>query len=197
MSYRYKVTLSEIKGFFRIYLVNGDNTLYSLHKQMRADMSFAQDQLILFKAFDTEGTVLARYGLFDLGSGTVDDIRIGDTVKNGITSFIYFYEVENKKSVIVTLEGEDDTIVLHPTLVDSKGPDPIEFENGYVAFEDLPDSKRRLPGEEDNKANPLADLLGINEDDIDDDEDEDEEDDDEDDEEGGEDLVYDENEGII
>jgi len=94
MSYRYKVTLAGIKGFFRIYLVSGDNTLYSFHKQMRADMAFAPDQLILFKALDADGAVVARYGLFDLGAGTVDDIRIGDTVKNGVASFVYFYDVE-------------------------------------------------------------------------------------------------------
>jgi hypothetical protein len=34
--------------------------------------------------------------------------------------------------------------------VESKGPNPVEFENGYVAFEDLPDRQRRLPGEEDD-----------------------------------------------
>ena len=35
-------------------------------------------------------------------------------------------------------------------LTESKGPNPIEFENGYVAFEDLPDKQRHLPGEEDD-----------------------------------------------
>jgi len=197
MSYRYKVTLSGIKGFFRIYLVNGENTLYSFHKQMRADMAFAQDQLILFKALGADGTVLARYGLFDLGFGTVDNIRISDTIKNGVASFVYFYDVENKKNVIVTFEGEDTNNVVHPSLVESKGPDPIEFENGYVAFEDLPDSKRHLPGEEDKKANPLASILGIDPDDLDEDDEDVDDEDDEDEKEDEEDLVYDESEGII
>ena len=38
-----------------------------------------------------------------------------------------------------------------PFLADSKGPNPIEFENGYVAFEDLPERQRYLPGEEDDE----------------------------------------------
>jgi len=201
MTYRYKVTLSGIKGFFRIYLINGDNTLYAFHKQMRADMAFAPDQLILFKALDAYGGVVARYGLFDLGAGAVDEIRISDTVKNGVESFVYFYDVENRKSVIVTLEGEDGSNVLHPVLVESKGPDPVEFENGYVAFEDLPDSKRHLPGEEDRKSGSLAGLLGIDPDDLDEDDDDEDDDNDEDGGDNGdkeeEDLVYDESEGVI
>ena len=35
-----------------------------------------------------------------------------------------------------------------PLLSEVKGPNPIEFENGYVAFEDLPERQRHLPGEE-------------------------------------------------
>lgn len=33
--------------------------------------------------------------------------------------------------------------MLYPVLVESKGPNPVEFENGYVAFEDLPDDKKK------------------------------------------------------
>ena len=65
-----------------------------------------------------------------------------------------------------------------PVLAESKGPNPIEFENGYVAFEDLPDRQRHLPGEED---------------DLDDDEDfEDEEEEEDEDEDGKE--IFDEGE---
>ena len=38
MNYRYRVTLAGIKGFFRVYLVNGENSLYTFHKQLRADL---------------------------------------------------------------------------------------------------------------------------------------------------------------
>ena len=70
-----------------------------------------------------------------------------------------------------------------PVLAELKGPDPIDFENGYVAFEDLPADQRHLPVEKDEKKrkNPLEDLLGsISDEDFeedDDDEDEDEDDD--------------------
>lgn len=190
MTYRIRVTLNGIKGFFRLYNVNPTNTLYSLHKQMNSDMSFPSDQLILFKGLDENSNVVGRYGLFDLGSGTADEMTIEKCVKAGISSFVYFYDTTNKKSVILTIEGSVEGCVSSPTLVEVKGPDPIEFENGYVAFEDLPDDKRHLPGEK-KKSDSLAGLLGIDEDDLDDvddeDEDGDEEDEDDEEEEGIED----------
>ncbi|MCI2109285.1 MAG: hypothetical protein LKK12_07205 [Bacteroidales bacterium] len=164
MIYSYRVTLAGIKGFYRIYEMSGATTLYDFHKQMRSDMEFAQDQLIMFKALNDVGGVVARYGLFDLGNGTVDKVTVEQTAKAGVKSFIYFYDVLNKKSVIVTLEGIREGNGGVPMIVDSKGPNPIEFENGYVAFEDLPDSQRHLPGQK-----PDWDSLGD-----DDDKDEDE-----------------------
>lgn len=185
MTYKFRVTLSGIKGFFRVYHVNADNTLYTFHKQLRSDLEFPQDQPILFKALDEAGDVVARWALIDLGSGTVDKIKIAEAVKKGVTSFVYFYDIASKKNVIITLEGPVDEQSSSPVLVDSKGPVPLEFENGYVAFEDLPKDKRRgIPG--------LSEGDSGNEEDDDDDDDEDE-DNDEDKDEDGE-LIYDENE---
>ena len=87
MLYKYRVTLAGIKGFYRVYEMGGETTLYEFHKQMRADMEFPQDQLIMFKALDAGGGVVARYGLFDLGSGTVDNVTVAQTVKSGVASF--------------------------------------------------------------------------------------------------------------
>ena len=189
MTYQYRVTLTGIKGFYRVYLIDGESSLYSFHKQMRADMEFPQDQLILFKGLDSSGNVVARFGLFDLGAGAVDQISISQTIKNGITSFVYFYDVTNKKSVNISFEGEVPGASgrLCPVLADTKGPNPIEFENGYVAFEDLPDDQRHLPSESDkNRKKSLEALLSALKDDDDTDgeaPESDDVDDDEDDEE--------------
>ena len=184
MNYRYRVTLAGIKGFFRVYLVNGENSLYTFHKQLRSDLEFPVDQPILFKALDAGGAVVARYALMDIGFGAVDNVSVADTVKAGVASFVYFYDIASRKSVIITLEGEAREFTAVPRLLESKGPVPLEFENGYVAFEDLPEERRRLPGE----ARPG--------DDEDDDDDEDFEDEDEEDEEDKdeEEILYDENE---
>ena len=183
MNYRYRVTLAGIKGFYRVYLVNGENSLYTFHKQLRADLEFPMDQPILFKALDADGGVLARYALMDIGYGAVDNVTIADTIKAGVASFVYFYDIASKKSVIITFEGEAKEFTASPRVIETKGPVPQEFENGYVAFEDLPDERRRLPGES---------FRGEGDDDDDDEDfdDEDEEDEDKDEEE----ILYDENE---
>lgn len=177
MVYKYRITLAGIKGFFRVYKVDGANSLYTFHKQIRADLEFPMDQPILFKAFDEQGEVIARYALTELGYGTVDSVTIADTVKAGVASFVYFYDIRSKKSVIVTLEAEEQGRCGLPTLLESKGPVPLEFENGYVAFEDLPDEKKKLPKDFD--------------DDDDEDFDDEDEDDEEDEEKEEEEIVYD------
>ena len=147
-------------------------------------MEFPADQLILFKGLDAEGNVVARYGLFDLGDGAADQVSMAETLKKGIVSFVYFYDVTNRKSVNISFEEDTPEKAGAPMLVDSKGPDPIDFENGYVAFEDLPADQRHLPSDsgEKKKRNPLEDILGAL-DDLDDEDDEEEEDDEEDEEE--------------
>ncbi len=154
MVFKLRVTLAGIKGFFRVYHVHGATTLYTLHKQIRADLEFPQDQLIMFKALDITGAVVGRYGLFDLGWGTVDQTSLEKAIKAGATDFVYFYDVTNRKSVNITVEGEAEGARVNPdfpVLAETKGPNPIEFENGYVAFEDLPDRQRHLPGEEEDE----------------------------------------------
>ena len=150
MVFKLRVTLSGIKGFFRVYHVNGATTLYTLHKQIRSDLEFPQDQLIMFKGLDFEGAVVGRWGLLDLGSGTVDQISLEKAIKAGTDSFVYFYDVTNKKSVNIQVEGEAEGVKVlpdFPVLAETKGPNPIEFENGYVAVEDRPEAQRHLPGE--------------------------------------------------
>ncbi len=177
MIYKYRVTLEGIKGFYRVYKINADNSLYTFHKQLRSDLEFAVDQPILFKAFNAEGGVVAKYALIDLGFGTVDVTSMAAAAKAGAVKFVYFYDVTSKKSVTITFEGEEQGFVPYPTVVETKGPNPIDFENGYVAFEDLPEEHRHLPKDEE----------------FDEDDDEDEDDDDDDDKEE-EDIIYEENE---
>lgn len=149
MFFKYKVTLSGIKGFHRIYAVNSGNTLYSFHKQMLSDMEFPMDVPILFKALDPMDNVIAKYALVDLGFGTVDKVTIGDTVKAGVFGFTYFYDTVNRKSVNICFDGDSEYPVNIPTLLESKGPNPIEFEKGYVSFEDM--TKEQLAGDLDDE----------------------------------------------
>lgn len=185
MFYKYRVTLEGKKGFFRVYAVNGINSLYHFHKQLRADLEFPQDQPILFKALDANDGVVARYALIDIGFKAVDEVSIEDTVKAGVVKFVYFYDISSKKSVIITLEGQSEVKAAIPTLLESKGPLPIEFENGYVAFEDLPEEKKKPPLTAEDL---IFDRNSGPEDEDDDDEDAEDEDKEE------EELIYDEKE---
>ena len=192
----YRVSLTGIKGFTRLYALNPSTNLYTFHKQLRSDLEFPQDQLILFKALREDGSVEGRYGLFDLGCGAVDEISLAKTVAAGVVSFVYFYDVTARKSVNITFEGESSDYSVpadSPRLVETKGPIPIEFENGYVAYEDLPDDQKHI-----HRGTTSIFGGGGLDDDIDlddeDEEDEDDEDDDSSDEDGKE--IFDENEGI-
>ena len=185
MVYTYKVTLEGIKGFHRVYKISGNYSLYTFHKQLRSDLEFTVDQPILFKALDAQGGVVARYALVDIGYGTVDNVKIADTVKAGITKMVYFYDVASRKSVNITLEGEEPGADTSPEIVDAKGPNPIEFENGYVAFEDRQEAEKRLAAERSARGVEESD----DEDDFDDEDEDDSDGEGEDSEE--EDLIYD------
>jgi len=203
MALVYRVTLQGLKGFARVYEVKPEMTLYEFHNVMRTDMDFPQDQLFQFKALDETGSLVARYSTFDLGYGTVDEVTVAQTVEKGVASFIYFYDVTNKKNVIVTYEGEveDDPKKDYPYLDASqtKGPNPIEFENGYVAYEDLPEDQKHPPHHEPiwGKGAPTDDGdedFDDDDEDLGDDEDFDDEDEDEEDDEDGK-EIFDEDEG--
>ena len=155
-------------------------------------MNFPHDQLIQFKGLDADGELVARYGMFDLGAGAADEVSVADIVKKGIASFCYFYNATDRKSVTVTYEGEVAPVPgrIYPALVEQKGPDPEAFENGYVAYEDLPDEQKHLPGENPGWG---KDAEG----DDDDLEDIDLEEDDDDDDDDVKDKVMDDEEDII
>ncbi|MGN0196248.1 MAG: hypothetical protein ACI4AE_07325 [Candidatus Cryptobacteroides sp.] len=198
MLYRYRVSLAGLKGFARVYDLQSDTTLYDFHKLLRDELEFPQDMLIQFKALDASGALVARYSMFDLGYGTVDEVSLADTVEKGIASFVYFYDVTNKKSVIVTFGGEveADPELVYPALVESKGPVPAEFENGYVAYEDLPEDQKHPQHHEPVWGKGKDAVIEDDDDeDLDDEDLDDEEDEDDGDEDGKE--IYDEGEGAL
>ena len=197
MVLRYRVTLAGLKGFVRVYEMKSGTTLYDFHKRLRDDLDFPHDQLIQFKALDAAGGLKARYGLFDLGSGAVDEVTLEQTLEKGVASFVYFYDVTNRKSVLIACEGEVEARkgVDYPALVETKGPNPIEFENGYVAYEDLPEDQKHGSPERGWSKDKGDTSLDEDEDDFDLEDEEDEDEDEDNDGEGEE--IYDENEGAL
>ncbi len=153
---KYKVSLPGIKGFARFYLLKPATSLYSFHKLMRADMDFPQDQTVVFKAVDALGEAMARFSdIKNLGKGTIDRVSAALCRKEGWDHFVYFYDTINRKSVLVDFVEEtvgEEGVYPMQLEAEAKGPNPIEFERGYVAMEDMPDDKRRrlLKGDEDD-----------------------------------------------
>ena len=49
MLYRFRVTLSDSKFFFRIYDIDGSISLFALHNFLLNDMDFSTDQMTLFE----------------------------------------------------------------------------------------------------------------------------------------------------
>lgn len=153
---KYKVSLPGIKGFARFYLLKPTTSLYSFHKLMRADMDFPQDQTVVFKAIDALGEAMARFSdIKNLGKGTIDRVSAALCRKEGWDHFVYFYDTINRKSVLVDFVEEtvgEEGVYPMQLEAEAKGPNPIEFERGYVAMEDMPDDKRRrlLKGDEDD-----------------------------------------------
>ena len=190
MVLRYRISLAGLKGFARVYELKPTMSLYDFHKRLRDDLDFPHDQLIQFKALDAAGGLVARYGLFDLGSGAVDAVSLAETVEKGVASFLYFYDVANRKSVIVTYEGEVEERkgVAYPALVETKGPNPIEFENGYVAYEDLPDEQKHMPGERSWSKDKGDTSFDDDDEDLDDEDLDEEEDEEEDGDEDGKEI---------
>ena len=190
MVLRYRISLAGLKGFARVYELKPTMSLYDFHKRLRDDLDFPHDQLIQFKALDAAGGLVARYGLFDLGSGAVDAVSLAETVEKGVASFLYFYDVANRKSVIVTYEGEVEERkgVVYPALVETKGPNPIEFENGYVAYEDLPDEQKHMPGERSWSKDKGDTSFDDDDEDLDDEDLDEEEDEEEDGDEDGKEI---------
>lgn len=143
MTYRFKVTLTGIKGFARVYAVSGKNTLHQFSRQMVSDMEFPMDQVVLFKAFDESGALVGKYATFDLGNGSIDRITVDALMNAKVVEMVYFYDTINKKSVNITFEGQAPMSVTSPVLIEEKGPNPDVFLSGYVAFEDLPAEKQK------------------------------------------------------
>lgn len=140
LTYKFRVSLPGKKGFFRIYEVNENNTLHAFHRQMKEDMAFPPDQIVLFKGYDASNTLIAKYATFDIfGPGSsIEHITIRHIIEAGITSFVYFYDTTNKRSVVITLLEQGSNSKDIPVLLEAKGPSPDDFYNGYIAPEDLP-----------------------------------------------------------
>lgn len=137
--YRYKATFPFSKVFFREYEIDGDITLFALNKFLTDDLSFAPDQMICFKGLGDDGKVKSIYGLFDMGSGTLDGVSIEKTIARGENAILYVFDIKRNHYIVLTLveEVERKPHASYPRLVAERGRAPEQFAASYANMDAL------------------------------------------------------------
>lgn len=137
--YKYKATFPFSKIFLREYEIDGKITLFALNKFLTDDLSFAPDQMICFRGMGADGKVKSIYGLFDMGSGTIDGVSVEDTLRKGESSIVYVFDLKRNHYVVLTFEEEVEQKMhaSYPRLVAEKGRAPEQFAASYANMDIL------------------------------------------------------------
>ena len=137
MIYRYKASLPKSKTFLRVYEAKTITTLYGLHHFLQNDLSFAPDQQVFFKTFDAEGQAMHTYGLFDMGQGAMDQVRLETLVGRGETVVHYVFDSFNKRALVLQYEDTDEELPrkVYPRTVQERGAAPDQFNEDASPLE--------------------------------------------------------------
>lgn len=152
MILRYKITFPSNKVFFREYELKDDMTLFALNKFLTNDLDFAPDQMIAFRGYGSDGKLKAMWGMFDLGSGTIDGVSLGKTIKSGASILHYVFDINANKYMILSFVGEVEELfhVTYPRLVAEKGRIPGQFDNKFDVLDNLTPEIGEEPESEDS-----------------------------------------------
>lgn len=136
---RYKVTFPSNKVFFREYELRDDMTLFALNKFLVNDLDFAPDQMIAFRGYGPDGKLKAMWGLFDLGSGTIDGVSLAKTLAMEATTLHYVFDLTKNKYMVLSFVSEVEYLshVSYPRLVAEKGRIPGQFDSKYDTLDNL------------------------------------------------------------
>ncbi len=136
---KYKVTFPSSKTFFREYELSDDMSLFALNKFLVNDLDFAPDQMVAFRGLDTGGKVVAMWGMFDLGSGTIDGVSLEKTLALGVTTLHYVFDITKNKYMVLHYKGEAERAfhVSYPRLVAELGRIPGQFDDKFDALDNF------------------------------------------------------------
>lgn len=142
MIYRYKATIPGSKSFMREYEVVSDTTLFKFNTYIMNDLDFSPDQIVLFCGLSEDGNVCSRYGMFDLGFGSIDRVSFETVVAKGEKELQYFYDLRNNKYLTLTLEGEYEETprYSYPRTIAEKGRNPEQFAGKYQDWDSVDES---------------------------------------------------------
>lgn len=136
MVYKYRATLPKYKSFLREYDIKAEFTLYKLHDFLQNDLGFSPDQMVMFRGVDEDGVVLRKYGLFDLGDGSMDTVTLEKTLQRGEVALHYVYNLQLNLYIVLTFVSETEFIIKesYPRLLVEKGRNPDQFSASYDDF---------------------------------------------------------------
>ncbi|MDR2585589.1 MAG: hypothetical protein LBC84_05120 [Prevotellaceae bacterium] len=137
MIYQYKALLPNNKNFVRVYEVKAETTLYAFHLFLQNDLSFSPDQQVFFRTTDQTGKEIHEYGLFDLGSGSMDQVRLESLHKNGVRELHYLFDVFKGRYLTLQFEGEEDELFrkTYPRTILQRGENPDQFREVAVEID--------------------------------------------------------------
>ena len=112
-----------------MYEVKAATTLYGLHHFLQNDLAFAPDQQVFFKTFNGEGCAMHTYGLFDMGQGAMDQVRLEALSGRGETVLHYVFDAFNNRVIVLQYEGDDEELPrkVYPRTVQERGAAPDQF----------------------------------------------------------------------
>ncbi len=136
MIYKIKATIPISKIFMREVAVSSQMNLFRFNRYILTELGFSCDQLVIYKAFDAKGELKAQYGLFDLGSGTIDKITFKDLFDAEYQRIELVYDIKTKRVIILSLEGEipENPRMDYPAIIGEKGHNPSQFADKYEDY---------------------------------------------------------------
>ncbi|MCI2082401.1 MAG: plasmid pRiA4b ORF-3 family protein [Bacteroidales bacterium] len=149
----YKATIPGSKVFLREYEVKSETTLFGLHNFIQNSLGFAPDQMIMFLAYDAKGDLKHRYGLFDLGGGSVDKVSLNKTLERKEVQLRYVYSMKGGNYILLDYvgEGEYSPKNSYPRQTAEKGINPDQFSKTYNDPDELTPDHGDISIEVDNE----------------------------------------------
>ncbi|MCF0177006.1 MAG: hypothetical protein HUJ90_00135 [Bacteroidales bacterium] len=134
MIYRYKATIPGSKTFVREYEIKPETTLFRFNSFILHDLGFSPDQMVLFRGCGADGKRRSRYGLFDLGDGSMDKVTFAKLIEKEELVLEYCYDLHNDTFIRLEFIGEapDSIRYSYPRTTMEKGRNPDQFARKYV-----------------------------------------------------------------
>lgn len=125
--------MPESKIFFREYAIKDDTTLFALHNYICSALAFDPDQMVFFSTYGASGARTGTFGLFDMGSGSMDTVTLAAVAAGDAATIRYYFDMRRKRYFIIELTGTvQDTRIDVPSLLEGKGDDPQQFAEKYI-----------------------------------------------------------------